>query len=109
METMVGQAQRTGAVVLVASLPPQNPAGSRGDAAPRLPEYARELKRMAADEGAGFVDLFNLLGTWEGLVGADGLHPTPAGYQKIAQLWADAIEARFEKTDAPPTLGLTRR
>lgn len=109
METMVGQAQRAGAVVLVASLPPQNPEGSRGDAAPRLPEYARELKRMAEDEGAGFVDLFNLLGTWEGLVGADGLHPTPAGYQKIAQLWADAIEARFEKTDAPPTVGFTRR
>jgi lysophospholipase L1-like esterase len=108
METMVGQAQAAGAFVFVASLPPQNPEGSRGDAAPRLPEYARELKRMAEDEGAGFVDLFNLLGTWQGVVGADGLHPTPAGYQKIARLWADAIEERFEKTDAP-AVGFTRR
>lgn len=102
METMVGQAQNRGVTVIVASLPPQNPDGSRGDAADRLPEYARELQRMAADEGALFVDLFNVLGTWQGLVGIDGLHPTPAGYQKIAAVWADEIRARFEGAQPPP-------
>jgi lysophospholipase L1-like esterase len=102
METMVGQAQSRGVTVIVASLPPQNPDGSRGDAAERLPEYARELRRMAEDEGALFVDLFNVLGTWQGLVGVDGLHPTPAGYQKIAAIWADEIQARFEAAQPPP-------
>ena len=102
METMVGQAQSRGVTVIVASLPPQNPDGSRGDAAERLPEYARELQRMAADEGALFVDLYNVLGTWQGLVGVDGLHPTPAGYQKIAAVWADEIQARFEAAQPPP-------
>ena len=109
METMVGQAQRQGAKVIVASLPPQNPDGSRGDAAERLPEYTRELARMAADEGAGFLDLFNLLGTWQGYIGADGLHPTPAGYQRIAELWQEEIQRRFEVTTEPaPTLQFTR-
>ena len=113
METMVGQAQSRGVTVIVASLPPQNPDGSRGDAAHRLPEYARELPRMAADEGALFVDLYNVLGTWQGLVGIDGLHPTPAGYQKIAAVWADEIQARFEAAQPPsappPTSLFTRR
>ena len=102
MERMVGQAQSRGVTVIVASLPPQNPDGSRGDAADRLPEYASELRRMAEDEGALFVDLFTVLGTWQGLVGVDGLHPTPAGYQKIAAVWADEIRARFEAAQPPP-------
>jgi lysophospholipase L1-like esterase len=57
---------------------------------------------MAEDEGALFVDLFTVLGTWQGLVGVDGLHPTPAGYQKIAAVWADEIRARFEAAQPPP-------
>ena len=110
METMIGEAQRRGVTVIVASLPPQNPDGSRGNAAGRLPEFTRELARMAQDEGAGFLDLFTLLGTWQGYIGADGLHPTPAGYQRIAELWQEEIQRRFEVTGAPPpTLRLTRR
>jgi lysophospholipase L1-like esterase len=109
METMVGEGQRQGATVIVASLPPQNPDGSRGDAAGRLPEYTRELAKMAADEGAGFLDLFNLLGTWQGYIGADGLHPTPAGYQRIAELWQEELQRRYEVTGEPaPTLRFTR-
>jgi lysophospholipase L1-like esterase len=104
LETMVGQAQSVGVTVMIASLPPQNPDGSRGDAAHRLPRYASEIQRMAADEGALFVDLYNILGTWQGLVGVDGLHPTPAGYQKIAQVWRDEIQKHFEAAaPTPPT------
>jgi len=110
LEQMIGEAQRRGIVVIVASLPPQNPDGSRGNGAEALPAFARDVKTMAADEGAIFLDLFNILGTWEGYIGVDGLHPTPTGYQRIAQLWQEAIQARFEITgDPPPTLPLTRR
>ena len=79
MEKMIGEAQRRGVAVIVASLPPQNPDGSRGNGAEDLPEFSREVERMAADEGAIFLDLFNLLGTWVGYIGIDGLHPTPPG------------------------------
>jgi lysophospholipase L1-like esterase len=112
LETMVGQAQRVGVTVMIASLPPQNPEGSRGDAAHRLPRYTSEIQRMAADEGALFVDLYNVLGTWQGLVGVDGLHPTPTGYQKIAAVWRDEIQKHFEVAAPPapvPTSLLTRR
>jgi lysophospholipase L1-like esterase len=112
LETMIGQAQRVGVTVMIASLPPQNPDGSRGDAAGRLPDYTSEIQRMAADEGAIFVDLYHVLGTWQGLVGMDGLHPTPAGYQKIAAVWRDEIQRYFEAAAPPtpaPTSLLTRR
>jgi len=111
METMIGQAQQRGVTVIVASLPPQNPDGSRGEGAERLPEYTRELARMAEDEGVGFLDLFNLLGTWQGYIGADGLHPTAAGYQRIAELWQEEIQRRYEVTSEPPapTLRFTRK
>ena len=110
IEEMVNDAQRRGAKVMVASLPPQNPEGSRGDAAPRLPEFTRKLAEMADDEGAEFVDLYNIMGTWQGYIGMDGLHPTRTGYGKIAEIFRDRIQERFEKTDeTAPTLTFTRR
>lgn len=109
METMVRHAQSKGVIVIVASLPPQNPAGSRGDAAGRLPEYSSALSRMAAADGAIFLDLLNILGTWEGIVGADGLHPTPAGYQRIAEVFSEEIQRQFEVSEPSATSQLMRR
>ena len=95
---------------MVASLPPQNPEGSRGDAAPRLPEFTRKLREMADDEGAEFVDLYGIMGTWQGYIGADGLHPTVTGYGRIAEIFRDRIQERFEKVDEPaPAFKFTRR
>jgi len=56
---------------------------------------------MAADEGAIFLDLFTLMGTYVGYIGVDGLHPTPAGYQRIAELWMEEIQRHFEVTGGP--------
>jgi lysophospholipase L1-like esterase len=110
MEDMVERVQREGAVAFVASLPPQNPDGSRGDAAGRLPEYTRRLSRMADDEDAVFVDLYGIMGSWQGYIGVDGLHPTPVGYRRIAEIFQEAIQSRFERAEAPaPTIRFTRR
>jgi len=102
LEQMIDEAQRRGIVIIVASLPPQNPDGSRGNGAEELPRFSREVERMAADEGAIFLDLFNRMGTYVGYIGVDGLHPTPAGYQKIAELWQEEIQRHFEVTGDPP-------
>lgn len=110
LERMIGEAQRRDIAVIVASLPPQNPAGSRGHGAEDLPEFSRRVERLAADEGAIFLDLFNLMGTYVGYIGVDGLHPTPTGYQKIAELWQEEIQRHFEVTGDPPTtVRFTRR
>ena len=41
------------------------------------------------------------MGTYVGYIGVDGLHPTPEGYTKIAEIWRDAIQAAYEQPAAP--------
>jgi lysophospholipase L1-like esterase len=75
-----------------------------------LPEFTRRLQAMAADEGADFLDLFNVMGTYVGYIGVDGLHPTPTGYQRIAELWLEEIQRHYEVTgDTPAALSTGRR
>jgi lysophospholipase L1-like esterase len=38
------------------------------------------------------------------LIGPDGLHPTEAGYQKIADTFFAAIKSTLEVVPAPPTV-----
>ena len=52
---------------------------------------------MAASKGAQIVDIGSLPLS---MIGQDGLHPTEAGYARIAELWFEAIKARFEQ---PPS------
>ena len=43
------------------------------------------------------MDLYGGLGgTPTGSIGVDGLHPTDAGYTKIANIWFDAIKREYE-------------
>jgi lysophospholipase L1-like esterase len=65
---------------------------------------------MADDEDAVFVDLYGIMGSWQGYIGVDGLHPTPVGYRRIAEIFQEAIQSRFERAEAPaPTIRFTRR
>jgi lysophospholipase L1-like esterase len=115
LEQMVNDARSRGAVVFLATLPPQNPDGKNGHHADLLPELNKQIAATAKDEGATLVDLYGELGTWMGYIGVDGLHPTAEGYTRIAEIWRDAIEARLETSGGPSApvppvvLGLTRR
>ena len=53
---------------------------------------------MSIEEGATFVDLYNaMLPEAATLIGSDGLHPTEAGYRRIADLFFAAIRAQLEE------------
>lgn len=80
--------------VLIATLPPQRPGGPKAWGVELLPEFNEELERMATKKGIPMVDVARLPLS---LIGQDGLHPTEAGYQRIAEMWFDAIKARYEK------------
>ena len=110
LEKMIDDAKSRGAKVYLATLPPQDPNGQRGHGAPYLPELNRGIIATANDEGATVVDLFGQLGgNPAGIVGVDGLHPTPEGYQKIAEIWRDSIESSLELPPAAPAPTLTTR
>ena len=80
--------------VIVASLPPQRAGGLRAEGEPYLAETNAQLRKTAADEGAGFVDVNAQMDL--SFVGQDGLHLTEAGYVRLAEIFAGAIRAAFE-------------
>jgi lysophospholipase L1-like esterase len=101
IDEMVRYAKGRGVKVLLATLPPQNPAGQRGGGAVALPEMNRGLADTAQHDNVPLVDINAQMGTYVGYIGADGLHPTPVGYQRIAEIWRDAIQAAYEEPAAP--------
>ena len=53
---------------------------------------------MSMEEGAVFVDLYTaLLPEAPTVIGVDGLHPTEAGYRRIAEVFFTAISSTLEE------------
>jgi lysophospholipase L1-like esterase len=93
MEDMVRDATLRGIPVMVATIPPQRLGGKT--AAPGLVDkFNGQLRMMASKKGAQLVDVNAMLPL--SLIGQDGLHPTEAGYQKLAEIFLDAIKAKYE-------------
>jgi lysophospholipase L1-like esterase len=107
LETMVKYARARGIPILLASLPPQREGSPKGASASFLAEFNRQVRGTAVDEGAIFVDVFAGFGSDAGLIGADGLHPTPEGYARMTQIFMDAIRANFEAAPATGTRPVT--
>jgi len=109
LEEMVDAANKKGIPVLLATLPPQDPEGKNGHSAGTVPKLNDAIRHLAHGDEVVLVDLFNGLGgVPAGTIGADGLHPTPAGYDRIAQIWFDAIQRQYEEPGTAPTLTLRR-
>jgi len=110
LEEMVDAANKKGIPVLLATLPPQDPEGKNGHSAGTVPKLNDAIRHLAHGDEVVIVDLFNGLGgVPAGTIGADGLHPTPAGYDRIAQIWFEAIQKQYEEPGSPPpTLSLKR-
>ena len=56
-----------------------------------------EIRKIAAARPIVLVDMFAAFGTNSALLSPDGLHPTDAGYQKMADTFAAAIIANFQE------------
>lgn len=93
LEDMVREATARGIPVMIATLPPQRPP--KGAGAEYVGRFNDQVRTMAAAKGAQVVDIGSLPAS---LIGQDGLHPSEAGYARIAEMWFDAIKARFERT-----------
>lgn len=102
IDSMVRQAKGKGVHVLLATLPPQNPAGSRGRGAVALPDFNAGIARTAQLDGVPLVDVYKEMGTYVGYIGVDGLHPTDVGYAKIAEIFMNAVTANLEQAATPP-------
>jgi acyl-CoA thioesterase-1 len=101
LRSMVRDARNRGMQPYVGTLLPQRPLGvngsCRGFGADNVVTANDQIRAMAASEAAPIVDLYQAFGGVPGeLIGPDGLHPTEAGYSRIADTFFDVIRQRLE-------------
>lgn len=97
LQAMTRAARAGGAAVFVASIPPSRPGGNNTLPPALVAELNAAIRLGAASEGAIFVDVHAALASTVELdIGVDGLHPTEAGYRRIAETFFAAIRAAFE-------------
>ncbi len=101
----VNQARARGVkLVIWSTLLPEVKGRPNSGGADRIP-IANELLHKYADRtDAVLVDAFAAFDPQkEILIGADGTHPTVAGYKKLAGLFLDAIATNFQQPAPPPS------
>ena len=97
VRAMSAEARARGMRVFIANLPPGRPGGNRTIQPILVTDYNNRMFDAARSEGAVFVDIFAALSTNVNLyIGVDGLHPTEAGYAKMAETFQNAIRNELE-------------
>jgi lysophospholipase L1-like esterase len=94
---MINEAQRRGARVFLATICPPRRGGFHAIDQIYVDDYNGRMRDAAIRQGATLVDIYGaLLPDVTRYIGIDGLHPTEAGYAKIADTFFQAIQAAFE-------------
>jgi lysophospholipase L1-like esterase len=97
IDAMAKEARNRGARVFIASLTPSRPGGVNTLSPDWLVEYNSRLRTLAAGEGAVYVNLYDaMLPSLTTYIGVDGLHPTEAGYRRMADEFLIAIRSTLE-------------
>ena len=106
----IDEARRRGVKALaLATLPPARSGRLGTLILPYLDSVNAQIRALASSKGVLLVDLnAAMAGQQATLIGDDGLHPTVAGYRKIAETFASVLKTAWESGTAP-TLGGIRR
>ena len=94
LEDMVRDAAARGIPVLIATQTPQRPGGPKAWGVDLQPRFNETLRAMAVKKNVPVVEFADLPLSF---IGQDGLHPSEPGYQRMAELWLDAIKSRYEQ------------
>ncbi len=102
LRTMVQEGKRRGMTVFLSTLLPQRKGACRGfdwtDDIEDVLTANTQIRNLASSEGVPLVDMYQAIsGQVDTLLGADGLHPSEAGYQKMADQFYAAITQRLEQ------------
>jgi lysophospholipase L1-like esterase len=83
-------------IIFLSTLLPQT-TGQRAYAPQLIAPANTMIRALAASEGVVLVDNYAALVTQATLyIGADGLHPSAAGHQKIAETFFESIKTNYE-------------
>ncbi len=99
-QTMIRQSRAAGAAVIVSTILPERRGACRAydwlDGVNDVAIVNARIRSMALEEGANVIDLYSVFEPQlDTLLGVDGLHPTDAGYQVMAQGFFAVIEKLF--------------
>ncbi|MDA1094599.1 MAG: GDSL-type esterase/lipase family protein [Acidobacteria bacterium] len=111
LRSIITTAQGHGVEVLLATLTPVSDRRELSDPGTRaaLRALNAQIRLIAAQFGLGtVVDLYAALDGVPGVLGADGFHPTRAGYRRMAELFAAEIISRYDITPRAPAMQGTR-
>ena len=104
LERMTRDAQGRGVAVVLATLTPHRPGSLKGTAPEAVRDLNGRIRDLCRRYQTGCVDLYAAFGGEQSpLIGSDGLHPTPAGYDLIAETYFEVIRRQFERVAAPGT------
>lgn len=94
---MTVQGKQAGAQVFLSTLMVFKPGGRNSPSAAIVEEVNTKIKAIAASEGVVLVNLYDTLRPEaDTLIGVDGLHPTEAGYKRMADVFFASIQAHLE-------------
>jgi lysophospholipase L1-like esterase len=101
LRTMIQEARSRSITVFAGTLLPERPGGCRAydyaEGYDDIIEANVQIRRMIGTEGAVLVDLYEAFnGHTALLIGEDGLHPSAAGYRRIAEAFFAAIKKYLE-------------
>jgi lysophospholipase L1-like esterase len=101
LRTMIQEARSRSIPVFAGTLLPERRGGCRAydynEDFDDIIEANVQIRRMIGTQGAVLVDLYEAFNGQTGLlIGEDGLHPSAAGYQRIAETFLDAIKSTLE-------------
>jgi lysophospholipase L1-like esterase len=97
IDTMAREVRNRGARLFLATVPPTRTSGATTVPLALVQSLNSTIRTTARGENAVLVDVYGALSTdINRYIGVDGVHPTEAGYQRIAEVFFDAIRADLE-------------
>jgi len=97
LENMLRDARAEGVFVILAGIPPRRPGSPRGEWPELVPPFNALVRRLAQRQSVPFVDVEGAFAGDPTLLSLDGLHPSAAGYRRIAEAFRDVIVGQFER------------
>ncbi len=101
IEVIARDAQARGVEVILSTLPPQRPGTLRGTASAEVVSLNAEIIGLCSRYRVHCADIYTAFGGEQSpLIGADGLHPTMEGYDRMAETYFRVIVDAFEREPA---------
>lgn len=100
IDTMAREVRNRGARLFLATVPPTRATGTNAVPVSLVQALNAAIRTTARGENAVLVDVYSAIATdVNRYIGTDGLHPTEAGYRKIAETFFDAIRGDLERRE----------